>query len=194
VCTFLSSQNPALVVAGLQVLLEIVRKYEYKEARDLKSLEPVIHSTYPLMLQLLSHCVANPVPETGEAARTICKIVYTTISFNLPKPLRNPATLQPWIQALLHVVSMPIPADPVQRDPAEKHKFSWWNAKKWACLCLNRLFERYGNEAASGHIVGKREKAEMKEFGKVFYFSFSVRSFVVLFSNTIRLSTPKSSP
>jgi hypothetical protein len=39
------------------------------------------------------------------------------------------------------MVDKPLPAVPANFDP--KHKFPWWQAKKWAYLNLNRLFSRW---------------------------------------------------
>lgn len=50
-------------------------------------------------------------------------------------------------------------------DPETRHKFPWWQAKKWAYHILNRLFSRYGNPTLSDD--------EYKKFAKEFLANYA---------------------
>jgi len=120
----------------------------------------VVATTFPLLHQLFTTCLQFDSVEAALILKAISKIYFAIVQYSLPKELRATGNFVPWLQVFLQLVDKPTPPMPANTDPELKHKFPWWQAKKWAYHILNRMFIRYGNPA----LTDKEYKKFAKEF------------------------------
>ncbi len=59
------------------------------DAKKQGPLDVVITQAFPILLQLVEHCVGSPSVEAGEAVRIIGKIVHSCIAVRRPRAART---------------------------------------------------------------------------------------------------------
>jgi hypothetical protein len=110
-------------------------------------LRHIIKLTFPAIQAICEKLIHLDTNEAAELLKLALKIYHASIQVDLPKCLQDPSSLVPWGTLFLQLVNKTIPFEVLPTDPEEREKYIWWNTKKWAYHCLNRLFGKYGNPA-----------------------------------------------
>lgn len=130
------------MIVGLQVLLALVRRFEYKRVGARGDLERITIAAMPLLLQFFTLCTAQDTPEAARAVHLIAKIYFTAFQHDISPDMQ--AGLEAWIPALLALVAKEVPPqrEDSETDPWIRARAPWWKAKKWTYHVLVRLFSR----------------------------------------------------
>lgn len=152
---FQSQQFPQIIAAS-RIYLQILSIHHLN---DEGKREQLITNIFPYLLQIAKHFVSLPqqTEQSLLALKIILKSYLKACRFCLPKFFQQQEVLQSWFSIFLQLLDIPCPpqwciprATPYSDREAERNIF--WNAKKWACHSINKIFSRYGStEDSSDH-------------------------------------------
>jgi len=176
--TISQSNDPSLALRvhnALLALRKVCKRYEYKAREQRGPLNEIVIQSFPLLLPLAQR-LSDLNEHSLEAAlmlKQILKIFWSSTQFYLPggndwgPTLGNPATMQPWFDVLLVVLSKKLPEASTGLEPKnqplsleERDAWPWWKVKKWSVQIMSRLFSRYG--------IPSYAEDELKGFAKHF--------------------------
>lgn len=141
---------------ALLALRKVCKRYEYKSKEQRGPLNEIVAAAFPLLLPLAQR-LSSPDENSLEAAmvlKQILKIFWSSTQFYLPggdAALKNPQSMQPWLDILQHALVKKLPEEGTGLEPRgqptsieERNAWPWWKVKKWAVQIMSRLFSRYG--------------------------------------------------
>jgi len=161
---YITSNDQNVMSGALLSLYELTKKYEFKNSKDRAPLMKIVAESFPVLHRLFTTCVQHNSVEAALVLKSIAKIYFSCIQYSLPQELRVKENLAPWIQVFLQLIEKPSPPVPADTEPSLRHKFPWWQAKKWGYHILNRLFTRYANPSLSSDEYKKFAKEFLKDY------------------------------
>jgi len=142
----LSSGDFHRIYCSLLILLKVVHRWEFKEAKQRSDpIADIVQSTFPLLLQALKTVNSLNSLEAYEMSHVMCKIVYKAIHLSIPVNLRSSTEFMPWFNEISTTLNRQVPAQSLQQFD-EKRKHPLWKAKKWCAHFMLSLFSRFGFE------------------------------------------------
>ena len=141
----LGSAQKERLHGGLFALRLVCRKYEYKDAASRTVLHGVVAQTGPGLLQLTQGLLGvGGLPlECAELLKLVLKTFWSCIYMDVPPTLQAPDVCRAWLNALVALVELPLPAEVQPQERLDREAWPWWKVKKWAFRICNRLFNRY---------------------------------------------------
>ncbi|CAN8254239.1 unnamed protein product [Cochlearia groenlandica] len=155
------------VYGALFVLRILSSKYEFKSDEDRSPIYRVIEETFPHLLNIFNKLllVENPSVEVADHIKLICKIFWSCIYLELPRPLFDPNLMNAWMSLFLNILERPVPDEGQPKDPELRKSWGWWKVKKWVAHILNRLYARFGDL--------KLQNPENKAFAQMFQMNYA---------------------
>ncbi|CAA7016727.1 unnamed protein product [Microthlaspi erraticum] len=157
------------VYGALFVLRILSSKYEFKSDEDRAPIYRVVEETFPHLLNIFNKLVhvENPSLEVADHIKLICKIFWSCIYLELPRPLFDPNFFNAWMTLFLNILERPVPIEGQPEDPELRKSWGWWKAKKWVAHILNRLYTRFGDL--------KLQNPENKAFAQMFQTNYAAK-------------------
>ncbi|XP_042376688.1 importin beta-like SAD2 [Zingiber officinale] len=166
-CNLMSQDQQ--ILGALYILRFLARKYEFKSDEERTPLYLIIEETFPLLLNVFNKLVhvVNPTIEVADLIKLICKIFWSSIYLEIPRPLFDPNVFGSWMVLFLNILERPVPLDCQPSDPEVRKSWGWWKVKKWTIHILNRLYTRFGDV--------KLQRPESKTFAQMFQKNYAGR-------------------
>ncbi|KAG6514489.1 hypothetical protein ZIOFF_024849 [Zingiber officinale] len=141
----------------------------FKSDEERTPLYLIIEETFPLLLNVFNKLVhvVNPTIEVADLIKLICKIFWSSIYLEIPRPLFDPNVFGSWMVLFLNILERPVPLDCQPSDPEVRKSWGWWKVKKWTIHILNRLYTRFGDV--------KLQRPESKTFAQMFQKNYAGR-------------------
>lgn len=157
------------VYGALFVLRILSSKYEFKSDEDRAPIHRVVEETFPHLLNIFNNLVhvENPSLEVADHIKLICKIFWSCIYLELPRPLFDPNFFNAWMGLFLNILERPVPVEGQPEDPELRKSWGWWKAKKWIAHILNRLYTRFGDL--------KLQNPDNKAFAQMFQINYAAK-------------------
>ncbi|CAE6076732.1 unnamed protein product [Arabidopsis arenosa] len=157
------------VYGALFVLRILSSKYEFKSDEDRAPIYRVVEETFPHLLNIFNKLVhvENPSLEVADHIKLICKIFWSCIYLELPRPLFDPNFFNAWMGLFLNILERPVPVEGQPEDPELRKSWGWWKAKKWVAHILNRLYTRFGDL--------KLQNPDNKAFAQMFQMNYAAK-------------------
>ncbi|CAN8280002.1 unnamed protein product [Cochlearia groenlandica] len=157
------------VYGALFVLRILSSKYEFKSDEDRAPIHRVIQETFPHLLNIFNKLVniENPSIEVADHIKLVCKIFWSCMYLELPRPLFDPNLFNAWMGLFLNILERPVPLEGQPEDPELRKSWGWWKAKKWVAHILNRLYTRFGDL--------KLQNPESKAFAQMFQMNYAAK-------------------
>ncbi|KAJ3205405.1 hypothetical protein HK099_000832, partial [Clydaea vesicula] len=164
--TIIQSDDTNVVHAGLSILWEVISLYRFKAAEKRAPLHHIVSETFSTLLLISQKLLPRSEPQAGAMMHKILKTYYASIEYELSFIQQNSDSLIPWGNLFIQMIEKEIPVDLTPSDIAEREKFSWWKAKKWAYHSIYHLFVKYCVQPQS------TKKSVYTEFSKNFITNF----------------------
>jgi hypothetical protein len=123
--------------------------------RDMEEapLTVIDNETFSCMLNTFEKLVQiqHPSIQVVESIKLICKILWSSIYIECPKPFLYENVLKEWMSLFLMVLERPVPVT-LEGKPADiecRNLRQWLKIKKWVVKILNHLFTRFAINARS---------------------------------------------
>ncbi|CAF2059526.1 unnamed protein product [Brassica napus] len=157
------------VYGALFVLRILSSKYEFKSDEDRAPIYRVVEETFPHLLNIFNKLIhiENPSLEVADHIKLICKIFWSCIYLELPRPLFNPTFFNAWMVLFLNILERPVPVEGQPEDPELRKSWGWWKTKKWVAHILNRLYTRFGDM--------KLQNPDNKAFAQMFQMNYAAK-------------------
>ncbi|KAG5399673.1 hypothetical protein IGI04_014280 [Brassica rapa subsp. trilocularis] len=157
------------VYGALFVLRIMSSKYEFKSDEDRAPIHRVVEETFPHLLNIFDKLVQieSPSLEVADHIKLICKIFWSCIYLELPRPLFVPNFFNAWMVLFLNILERPVPLEGQPEDPELRKSWGWWKTKKWVAHILNRLYTRFGDL--------KLQNPENKAFAQIFQTNYAAK-------------------
>ncbi|KAF8098130.1 hypothetical protein N665_0273s0030 [Sinapis alba] len=157
------------VYGALFVLRIMSSKYEFKSDEDRTPIYRVVEETFPHLLNIFDKLVQieSPSLEVADHIKLICKIFWSCIYLELPRPLFVPNFFNAWMGLFLNILERPVPLEGQPEDPELRKSWGWWKTKKWVAHILNRLYTRFGDL--------KLQNPENKAFAQMFQTNYAAK-------------------
>ncbi|CAN6829095.1 unnamed protein product [Brassica oleracea] len=157
------------VYGALFVLRIMSSKYEFKSDEDRAPIYRVVEETFPHLLNIFDKLVQieSPSLEVADHIKLICKIFWSCIYLELPRPLFVPNFFNAWMVLFLNILERPVPLEGQPEDPELRKSWGWWKTKKWVAHILNRLYTRFGDL--------KLQNPENKAFAQMFQTNYAAK-------------------
>lgn len=145
--TALSASTASSLYAGLSMLTQLSRVYEYSQSVKRKEIEPVVLYCFPRMLELLQGLM-----EQNESMQLVGLILTSFWNFcyiELHESLAQGSALGPWLDCFRRIAdpnygpSVPIPSTDTEAN--ELSESPVWTAKRLSVQIVLRLFQRTSN-------------------------------------------------
>ncbi|KAL0772447.1 hypothetical protein Bca101_037598 [Brassica carinata] len=129
----------------------------------------VVEETFPHLLNIFDKLVQieSPSLEVADHIKLICKIFWSCIYLELPRPLFVPNFFNAWMVLFLNILERPVPLEGQPEDPELRKSWGWWKTKKWVAHILNRLYTRFGDL--------KLQNPENKAFAQMFQTNYAAK-------------------
>ncbi|KAI8912786.1 armadillo-type protein [Gorgonomyces haynaldii] len=137
----LNDRNLHVCHGGLLSLLEYVKCYQWYQGNKRQSLDSVIESMFPSLLQVANQLSGTQKIEEMAIVKTILKIYCVSIRMEISKNQMDQAQLVPWITLFITIVERDVPVTNESKEDMATN--AWWKAKKWSLACLNSFLQRY---------------------------------------------------
>mmetsp|Transcript_16250 Transcript_16250/g.40027 ORF Transcript_16250/g.40027 Transcript_16250/m.40027 type:complete len:1050 (+) Transcript_16250:159-3308(+) len=162
----LKSNNPQKIYGALCALRMVFKNYEYRSKKDLTPLPKLVESTFPALINVFNGLMQTPNQNKFEMIRMLIKIFRISTYLSIPKYLRTPQTLGPWLEAIIRVVNSPLVGiSGIPKDEKELKTIPQVKCKKWGLQCMTNMYKRFGQEILA-------EKT-MKPFARMFDQTYS---------------------
>ncbi|KAH0918937.1 LOW QUALITY PROTEIN: hypothetical protein HID58_026597 [Brassica napus] len=157
------------VYGALFVLRILSSKYEFKSDEDRAPIYRVVEETFPHLLNIFNKLIhiENPSLEVADHIKLICKIFWSCIYLELPRPLFDPTFFNAWMVLFLNILERPVPVEGQPEDPELRKSWGWWKTKKWVAHILNRLYTRFGDM--------KLQNPDNKAFAQMFQINYAAK-------------------
>ncbi|KAF2608363.1 hypothetical protein F2Q68_00045097 [Brassica cretica] len=157
------------VYGALFVLRILSSKYEFKSDEDRAPIYRVVEETFPHLLNIFNKLIhiENPSLEVADHIKLICKIFWSCIYLELPRPLFDPTFFNAWMVLFLNILERPVPVEGQPEDPELRKSWGWWKTKKWVAHILNRLYTRFGDM--------KLQNPDNKAFAQMFQMNYAAK-------------------
>ena len=152
--TFLTSNDPALILGGLIGLRQLTRELDISTTQR-EMCHEVVNQTFPLIFNLFTYLQQHEGDEAAEMQLIIVKTLWSVNTAYLPPYLMNDDVFAQWFQILLGLMDRAEPAALATKPPVERAKTAVWRIKKWISFIFRRWLNRYSRvspgEAKEGH-------------------------------------------
>ncbi|KAF3516229.1 hypothetical protein DY000_02061729 [Brassica cretica] len=157
------------VYGALFVLRILSSKYEFKSDEDRAPIYRVVEETFPHLLNIFNKLIhiENPSLEVADHIKLICKIFWSCIYLELPRPLFDQTFFNAWMVLFLNILERPVPVEGQPEDPELRKSWGWWKTKKWVAHILNRLYTRFGDM--------KLQNPDNKAFAQMFQMNYAAK-------------------
>lgn len=152
IASALRSENERGILAGLQALFCLAKKYEYELGPEREPLFAIMSAFQGDLGSIAEKALASAAE--NEAAQAILvqviKVFYTANQLFLCPHVKEMGLLQSWMGLFKTVLDMAVPAalDSPTEDPDEvaaRDKSTYWKMKAQAARMAFRLFSKYAN-------------------------------------------------
>lgn len=141
-----NTSEPANMMGSLLVLYQIVKCFEYKNAKER---EPLIQSMtvfFPIIQEMADGLSqGDNIEDSLLLQKQILKIFYALIQYTMPLDLINEDNFSKWMEIIRRMLIREVPSHIDEYDECDKNESPFWKNKKWCCHITSRIFERYGS-------------------------------------------------
>ncbi|KAI9294399.1 ARM repeat-containing protein [Neoconidiobolus thromboides FSU 785] len=168
VSELINSEDYNLIHCGLLSLRQLFKVAGYRTSKGGAELIAILaDTTFPQILSICNTLVADNTNEAALLIRLSLKIYRDGTKVILTKSQQEPNTLIAWGNLFIRIIEKELPPQLLPNDLEEREDAPWVLAQKWAAVCLNLLFNRYGNPS------GMSTKSKYYKFAKQFVSHFA---------------------
>jgi importin-7 len=137
------------VYAGLNMIYQISRNYEYVMNERRKDLLVLVENFFSSILLILKNLIGFPNIESYSYVQIILQIYWVSFYIDLHNEQAEIPVLEQWLNCFKVIISAPF--NELQNKPETEEqekiqeKFPQWMCKKWASQIVHRFFNRYYN-------------------------------------------------
>lgn len=141
--------DPANIYAGLSMIYQISRNYEYVMNDKRLNLLALVESFFGKILCILKELVLATSTERYSYIQIILQIYWVSFYIDLSPKQAEQNVLKEWLESFYQILSANY--EDVQSKPANeedekiREKTPQWMCKKWAAQIVHRFFTRYFN-------------------------------------------------
>lgn len=142
-------ENEAEIYAGLNMIYQISRNYEYIMNEKRNNLLLVIDLFFDKILLLVKGLLQSTNPNSYSYIQLILQIFWVFFYIDLPAKFATTSFLSEWFlcfQAILLKDFTELQSKPATEEESKiREKLPQWQCKKWAAQIVHRFFTRYFN-------------------------------------------------
>jgi hypothetical protein len=143
----LSTDQPDMLFAGLMMIYQITRGFEFKMCSKREKLDVLVNNFYGKIHEILVRLLDNLNLHSFRFISLILRIYWTSTYIDISAGIRTPESLNAWLAAFKRVLELdlgeletPVPNEEEGKVREESYA---WQSKRWAAQIVHRFFHRY---------------------------------------------------